>query len=463
VPRRPLLSALAFFCLLLASLRCEPPVEAAALSPAARWLQQYLRLDTTNPPGNEHLGAAFLERVLARHGIGSRLVVTANGRTNLWARLRAQPGVDGPALLLLHHIDVVAPGPGWTHPPFAGEVRGGKLYGRGALDAKSLGIAQVAALVDLATSGEALQRDVVLLAVADEERGGAEGASWLLENHPELFAGVEGVLNEGGSNRLVNGRLLWWGVEAAQKRPLWLEVSVEGRGGHGAGYNPGSATHQLVQGLARVLARPPRWRVTPAARTYLRSLAPLHGPRWQPLLTDPDRFIGADGPREGAPVMPGMQGLFLDTVQVTVLEAAEAVNVVASRAVARLDVRLLPDTDADAFLSDLRKTLGEGFDVEVLVTAPPAPPSPTDSAVHRALAEVLSAEAPVVPVFAPGFTDSRLFRYRGIPAYGFSPFTLEPQDLGGIHAADEGIPVTELDRGIERLRRVVRRWALQPL
>jgi acetylornithine deacetylase/succinyl-diaminopimelate desuccinylase-like protein len=448
--------------LLLAGLICcQPPAapDASTLSLPARWLQGYLRLDTTNPPGNEQRAADYLQRLLAARGVESRRLVSPGGRTSLWARLQARPGVDGPALLLLHHTDVVAAGPGWHHPPFGAEVHDGRLFGRGALDDKSLGIAQLAAFLDAAQHRSELRRDVVLLAVADEERGSAEGTAWLLQSHPELFQGVEGVLNEGGSNRQVNGRLLWWGVEVAQKRPLWLEVVAEGRGGHGAGHNPHSATHELIHALDRLLARPARWRVSPAARDYLRALAPLHNATWQPLLTRPGQVIGPQGPKEGG-ILPGMETLFLDTVQVNVLEGAPQINVVPPRASARIDVRLLPDTDAEAFLAELRQALGKDVEVSVLLSSPPAAASPTDSSLHRTIAKVLGREALVVPFFSPGFTDSRLFRQRGIPAYGLSPFALEPQDLLGIHGADERIPLAELDRGVERLREVVRAWAL---
>lgn len=450
-----------FPLLLFGLLCCQAPAapDAADLSLPARWLQGYLRQDTTNPPGNEQRAAAYLERLLVEHGVRPRRVVSPSGRTNLWARLQARPGVDGPALLLLHHMDVVAAGPGWHVPPFGGEVRQGCLYGRGALDDKSLGIAQLAAFLHLTRDGARLSRDVALLAVADEEQGGSQGTAWLLKARPELFRGVAGVLNEGGANRRVNGRLLWWGIEVAQKRPLWLEVAAEGRGGHGAGFNPHSATHELIRALDRLLARPLRWRVSPAARNYLQALAPLHGPFWQPLLTRPESQIGPQGPAGGA-MLPGMENLFLDTVQVNVLRGAAQINVVPPRATARVDVRLLPDTDGEAMLAELRQALGEEVEVRVLLTSPPTPPSPTNTALHGALTRVLRREAPVVPFFSPGFTDSRLFRQRGIPAYGFSPFAIEPQDLLGIHGPDEHIPLAELDRGVDRMRRVVRDWAL---
>lgn len=428
------------------------PGAAAGLSEPARWLQAYLRIDTSNPPGNERLAAAFLAGILQREKIPHRLLRSPAGRVSLYARL-SSPRSGGRAVVLLHHTDVVPAGPGWTVPPFSGLVRDGRLWGRGALDDKSLGIAHLAALVDLKRRGAPMERDVIFLAVADEESGGGEGAEWILARHPELFRGVEGVLGEGGRAQVAAGRLQWWGVEVAQKRPLWLEVSTRGRGGHASGLNPQSANHLLVQALARLLQRPVRWRVTAPVRDYLRAIAPLHTGRWRRVLSDIDKVIAETGPREF--LMPGMANLFIDTVQVTVLDGGERINVIPERATARVDIRMLPDTDAQALLAEIRNALGDGCQVKVLVTAPPAAASPAAGRVYQAVERALGAQAPVVPTFVPGFTDSRFFRERRIPAYGVSPFALSSDDVRGIHGTDERIPVEELDRGVARMRRIV--------
>ena len=429
----------------------------AALSEPAGWLQQYLRIDTSNPPGNEGRGAAFLAGILQRAGIPSRVVANPEGRANLYARL-SSPKSGGRAILLLHHMDVVPPGPGWTVPPFAGLVKGGQLWGRGAIDDKSLGIAQLAAMIDLQRRRVPLERDVIFLAVADEENGGVRGTGWLLANHPELFRGVEAVIGEGGRSQTgAGGKLLWWGIEVAQKRPLWLEVSTSGRGGHGAGLNPASANHQLVEGLARLLAEPARWRVTAPVRQYSHAIAPLQNARWRRVFSNIDGVIAESGPKEF--LMPGMGNLFLDTVQVTVLRGGERINVVPERSAAQLDIRLLPDTDATAFLAAVKRRLGPGYEVKVLVTSPPAAASPASGRLYQAMERVLKPEGPVVPTFIAGFTDSRFFRERGIPAYGLSPFKLSPEDSKGIHSTDERIPLAEIDRGVERMRRILTAYA----
>jgi acetylornithine deacetylase/succinyl-diaminopimelate desuccinylase-like protein len=434
------------------------PAASPGLSEPAAWLQQYLRIDTSNPPGNEGRTAAFLAGILQREGIPSRVIANPQGRANLYARL-ASPKSGGRAILLLHHMDVVPPGPGWTVPPFAGLIKDGLLWGRGSIDDKSLGIAGLAAMIDLQRDlrkgARPLDRDVIFLAVADEENGGLNGTGWLLASHPELFQGVEGVIGEGGRSQTgVGGKLLWWGIEVAQKRPLWLEVSTSGRGGHGAGLNPESANHQLVQGLARLLGEPARWRVTPPVRAYSHAIAPLQNERWRRVFSQIDSVIAESGPKEF--LMPGMANLFLDTVQVTVLRGGERINVVPERSSALLDIRLLPGTDSAAFLANVKSRLGQGFEVKVLVTAPSSAPSPASGRLYQAIEKVLRPEGPVVPTFIAGFTDSRFFREREIPAYGLSPFKLSPDDSKGIHGPDERIPLAEIDRGVERMRRILR-------
>lgn len=425
---------------------------APRLSEAVRWLRDYVRIDTTNPPGNEHRAAAFLAGILHREGISTRLLVSPAGRTSLYARLEA-PAPSKGALILLHHMDVVPPGPGWTGDPFGAHVQGGKLHGRGTLDIKSLGVAHLAAFLDLRRRALPLERDVIFLAVADEEAGGGEGVRWILERHGDLFAGAAAVLGEGGANRTVNGRELWAGIEVAQKRPLWLRVSAKGRRGHGSGLILGSATHQLIEGLARVLELPLDWKVTEAARVYLGALAPFHNEKYQAIFANPDRFL-REGGSPGS-LLPGIANLFLDTFQVTVFEGGEKINVIPGEAHAEVDVRLLPETDAAAYLDRVKEALGDSIAVEVLLTSPPVPVSPVDHPVFGAVAEVLDDTAPVVPAFIPGFTDSRYFRERGIPAYGVSPFFLEPQDFLGIHGPNEAIDLEELDAGVERMRRIV--------
>jgi len=261
-------------------------------------LGSYLRLDTTNPPGNEGDAAALVARWLGEEGIASERYVTPEGRTSLAARIPATIAGGG-TIVLMHHLDVVPAGEGWTVPPFGGIVKDGAIWGRGAIDTKGLGIAYLEAFLEAAKLPER-RRGLLYLAVADEEAGGIAGAKFLFERHPELFDGVEAVFGEGGSNRVVLGRTFHWGVEVAQKRPLWLEVTARGRAGHSSSVNPESAAHQLVRALGRALEMPVEWRVTPAARAFFEALAP-HDPQAAKVAADLDRIAasGADHPARG--------------------------------------------------------------------------------------------------------------------------------------------------------------------
>jgi acetylornithine deacetylase/succinyl-diaminopimelate desuccinylase-like protein len=427
------------------------------------WLLGYLAIDTSNPPGNESASAAYLAAILHAEGIPTRLLVTPKGRTNLYARLEAEAPASGP-LVLLHHMDVVPPGDGWTRRPFAAEVDDGRIWGRGAIDAKSLGITHLAALVALKREAARLERDVIFLAVADEETGGVEGMQWLLAAHADLFGDTAGVLNEGGSNRVAGDRLFWWGIEVAQKRPLWLRVSTSGRGGHGSTYNPASATHQLVYSLSGLFREMPEMRVTSAAKEYFGALSRFHGNAFDQVFGAPDlatvehefQRMREEG-RTGEVLMPGMAAFFEDTIQITSLETpTSSINVVPQQASALLDVRLLPDTPIEDIMQRLRQALGNGPSIEVLLSSPPTPSSSTSTEVYRVLERTLGDRAPIVPSFITGTTDSRYFRERGIPAYGFSPFVLAGEEVRGIHGPDESIPLQKFRDGLETMTRVVR-------
>jgi acetylornithine deacetylase/succinyl-diaminopimelate desuccinylase-like protein len=461
-PLRPL------FALLLASTTGILPAACARaatppLSREAMLLARYLQFDTSNPPGDEAAAIAWLAERAREAGASVEVSRSPGGRSNLIARLPATVP-NAPVVVLMHHADVVPPGPGWSFAPFAGEVAEGALRGRGAIDAKSLGIAQLAALAD-AASLPARQRELLLLAVADEEAGGGEGAGFLVEKRPELFARVEAVLNEGGANRSVDGRKLSWGIEIEQKRPLWIEVRAHGRGGHASNADPAGPAHRLIAGLAALTATPPALRRSPAGEAFLSRAARID-PRAARAAAAAAKLGGATTlSAEDRAALVGYEALFTDTLQVTTLSGAERVNMVPREASARLDVRLLPESDADAHVAALRAQLGTGLEVEVLHAAPPVPASPIDGAVWRALtAELarLSPGVPVIPLLIPAATDSRYFRARGIAAYGFSPFTIDARELRTVHDVDERLSLADFDRGVATMKSVVRALVAAP-
>ena len=438
----------------------------AGASPVA-WLQKYLSFDTSNPPGNELPAARYLASLIERHDprgeIEVRVLLSPGGRANLYARLPANAeGATDRGLVLLHHLDVVPAGQGWTRRPFGGELHDGSIWGRGALDAKSLGIAHLNAMFSLVGSDRPRRRDLVVVAAADEEAGGEEGVGWLLDEHGGLFDDVEAVLNEAGVNRMAGERLLLWGIETAQKQVLWLRVTATGRGGHGAAFNPASPTHRLLRALNRVLDLEHAWRVTAGSHQAYRALAALRPGEFADVFDQPMPAVQAELDRRlrdgrlDRILLPGMSASFRDTVQVTRIDNGDGpVNVAPGGAAALIDARLLPDTDVQGFRRRVETMLGSGIHVEELIRSGSSPASSVSSDVYRALERVLEVRAPVAPTMIAGATDSRFFRRRGVDAYGFSPFTLVADEAGGIHGVDERIPVDAFLRGCEMMKRVV--------
>jgi len=185
---------------------------------AVLWLQEFIQVDTVNPPGNESRAVDFYAAIFDAEGISYETAESAPGRGNIWARL---PGGNEPALILLQHTDVVpADREYWSTDPLSGEIRDGYIWGRGARDMKGTGISQLATFISLHRAGLELNRDVVFVATADEEAGGAYGTGWLVENRPEIFAGAGLLINEGGAGSRLGDQVVF-GVEVTQKVPVW--------------------------------------------------------------------------------------------------------------------------------------------------------------------------------------------------------------------------------------------------
>ena len=442
-----------------ASLQCRR-AEGVSASPVEREAEEalvaYLRIDTTS--GKETAGATYLRDFLRKNGIDARLVGDDPQRQGVYARLAS--GSREPALLLLSHIDVVpAAAERWRNPPFAATREGGYIWGRGALDDKSITIAEVMALLDLKRRGARLRRDVVLLATPDEERGGLLGAKLLLETRPELFANVGFVLNEGGLSETAVDRVLYWGIEVQQKVPLWLRVTSEAQGGHGAvaAANGRGAPAKLVRALAAIDQLETPYRITDTVARVAALGAKMRNDRRGAalhLIREP-----LDVARIERELAPGDRTLLRDTIAITHISAPGAVNVVPSRAVADLDIRLLAGTKPDEMVARVREAVGANATVDVLVAGEPLEETSIDTELYAVLTRVFTAAAPgsaVAPMISPFTTDSRWFRARGITAYGIAPFKVNYYDTDGIHGDNERIRARFFSEGVGVMRDVVR-------
>ena len=432
-----------------------PHVTAAA----ADRLSAYLRINSENPPGDTVRPAAFLATELRIASIEAETFGATPRKPFLIGRLKGRGGPAKP-IVLLNHMDVVpADAARWSLPPFAGQFRDDMVFGRGALDLKGLAIAMTTALRLLVETGQVPRHDIVFLAVPDEEVGGTEGAAWLAQHRPDVLD-AEAVWDEGGIGitDLLPAPALF--ISVTEKQVLWLRLIAEGPSGHGSRPFHDAAPRRLIEGLARVLDNPPAPRLTPMAREVFRNVgAQVSGIEGLAMrhLGNPVVWLFADGMLQQEPWSAAMTR---DTIALTQLNAGYKPNVIPERAEAVLDCRLLPDTKPRAFIEQLTKKIDDpGIRLEVLQEPESTPPSPTDTELFTAMQRATQSVYPgvvVTPSMSTGGTDSRFFRQRGVPAYGFFPVLLPKEITSTVHGVDERLPVAALGQAIQVLYEALR-------
>jgi acetylornithine deacetylase/succinyl-diaminopimelate desuccinylase-like protein len=443
---------------LILTLLLASPTQARELSDEALdWLQQFLRVDTINPAGNESRAVEFLGNILDAEEIEWHSAESAPGRGNLWARLK---GGDKPALILLQHTDVVPADPKyWTTDPLSGEIRDGYLWGRGALDMKGTGISQLATFISLKRAGIALNRDVILVATADEEAGGLFGAGWLVEKHPEIFKGAGLLLNEGGSGKQsANGVI--FNVEVTQKVPVWLHLKAVDTPGHGSSPHTTSSVTRIVDALGILRQNPSAPRIIPAVERMFKSLATDAEPEWQSAYADIAAAVSQPGFLSRLQAhSPHLHALTRDACSITRLQASNKINVVPPEAWAELDCRILPDRPSAVFVDEIRELLkATGVEVEVLMAFTPAV-SGIDTSLYTAIVDYTASHYPdskVRPVVSTGFTDSHFTRDLGIVSYGFNPIITRVGEPSGVHGNDERVPVADFRKGVTDMIAIIR-------
>ena len=420
---------------------------------ALQWMQEYLRIDTTNPPGNEMRAAAFFKKILDQEGIENRVFEYAPGRADLWARLpRTNAGEAKRPIILLNHMDVVTSDAAhWKVPPFSGEIKDGYLWGRGAQDMKDEGLAQLVVMVMLRREHIALDRDVIFLAVADEEAGGT-GTDWFIERQRELLGNAEFLVNEGGENLLEAGKVKYVGVDVGEKTTFWLHVVAHGRPGHGSRPIAASAPNRLVRALDRILAYRTPLRVLPVVDEFLRDMAAYEPPPRKREFGNIQKALEDKEFQDEIEKDESLNFLLRDTISLTMMGGSEQTNVIPPEAWANLDVRLLPGGDPKAVLEAIRRVANdpnvtiEPLNAEFRV----ANYSPTKTTLFDAIGQVSKhyfPGTPVVPHITSGYTENQRYRPLGIHAYGFSPYTATDEEGHTEHGNDERIRVEELRRG----------------
>lgn len=423
-------------------------------------LQDLIRLDTSNPPGNETLVAEYLRDLLAAEGIEGEIFSLDPSRGNLVARLPGNGARD--PILIMAHSDVVGVEPeSWTVDPFGAEVRDdGYLYGRGARDDKGMAAAGAQVLLMLKRAGLTLERDVILLIEAGEEGTTEFGIDYMVEHHLDEIR-AEFALNEGGSIHMTrDGQIDQVNIGTAEKVP-WRRIRLVARGtaGHGSVPRVDNPVVHLARAVARVGDHQMPKRLNETTREYFRRLAENSAP-------DKAFFYrNVEDPELGPMVEeyfrvhePAMNSLLRTSISPNVIEGGFRFNVIPSDAEATLDVRALPDEDMDAFLAELERVVDDPA-VEVVPPVswrPSAPPSSLDTELFRVLeatAEAMFPDAGTTPYMSTGATDSAQLRAAGIPAYGVGiPAT---DDDARAHGNDERVSVEGLEVFVEFLYRAV--------
>jgi acetylornithine deacetylase/succinyl-diaminopimelate desuccinylase-like protein len=467
---------LAGLCLVAAAQATSPKPLASASIPVERmtqysdlavdWMQQYLRIDTTNPPGNEIRAAQFFKKILDHEGIENQVFEYQPGRADLWAVLPHSAAQAKRPIVFLNHMDVVTSDAShWKVPPFSGEIVNGSVYGRGAQDMKEEGLAQLVVLVMLKREKIALDRDVIFLAVADEEAAGT-GTDWFIANQRDRLRNAEFLINEGGENLLEDGKVRYVGVDVGEKTPLWLHITAHGRPGHGSRPIPDSAPNRLLRALYRLNQYQTPLRVLPVVDEFFKTMAPYEPPERARMFADIKKALEDKNVQQQLTSDESVNFLLRDTIAVTMLGGSQQTNVIPPEAWANVDVRLLPGADPKAFLESIRRVVNDPN-----VTIEPESPefrvansSPTDTALYNAIREVSRAYfpgAPVVPRITSGYTENQRYRPLGIHAYGYTPYTATEAEGSTEHGNDERVRVEELRRAPKILFDVVTRLAEQ--
>lgn len=415
---------------------------------------RYLQIDTSNPPGNEKPGARFLGSLCEAAGIEVEYIETAPNREVMVARLRGD-GSKRP-IMLCNHTDVVpVEAQYWTVPAFEGVIKDGRIYGRTTVDMKGCGVMQLIAFLLLKRQGVALKRDVVFCAVPDEEAGSDWGMLWLCEHRPDIVD-VEFELSEGGggSTRFGREEAKLFSIATNEKDLCWLKLTAVGRPGHGSVPHPDNSAVYLVQALNRLVEWERPLTFTPDTETYLARLADAG-------LMPSDRAEVEERIRQS----PEMQAMFVNTLNVTMLNAGIKANVIPAKSEAIIDCRLLPGQSKEDWIRQVREQIADERITVELYSPDQGEPErvPWDTELFRTINDVVKEameDAVVVPGMTIGGTDNRFLRAKGIPAYGFIPCLLSPEERRGFHGNDEFMTVENFQMGCELMYEIVRRMVV---
>jgi acetylornithine deacetylase/succinyl-diaminopimelate desuccinylase-like protein len=447
-----------------AALLLALPLPAAAQAPAidydklrdetAQRLSEYLRINTSNPPGNELATARWLKEVLAREGIEGQILDTAElgpGRANFYARLKGNGRAK--AIALVHHMDVVPVSRQfWSVDPFAGLIKDGYVWGRGALDMKGQGIMQLMTMIAIKRSGLQMNRDIVFVGNADEESDGL-GSRVFVERHRDLLADVEYLLTEGGDLRVEQGKARWFGLGVGEKQVYWQKLVVKGKSSHGSVPTPDNPVPHLARVLARIAAWETPVRLTPAVDRFFKAQAKAE--TGQPRRWLEDAAAALRSPRGRAWLLsePERNALLRNTISPTVLVGSNKTNTIPPEASAELDIRLLPDQDTLAFRHELLRVIADtSVTLSLIGDIPRRFSAPLDTELARAIERTANRLLPGVPfatAVGAGASDRPYYAAAGLICYGIDPYVVDIEESRReVHGNDERISLENLEFGL---------------
>lgn len=432
-------------------------------------LSDLIRINTTNPPGNETPAAKFLAKTLEEEGLKCEVLESSKGRGNIITRIKGNG--EKPSLLLLSHLDVVPATPKeWSVDPFSGLVKEGYVWGRGTLDCKSLVAIETMVMKLLVRNEANLKGDVTFAATADEEMGGAAGVGWLVENHPDKIR-ADYVINEGGGFSIpINGKHIFT-VQTAEKGIVWMKIKAHGRPGHGS--IPGVADNAVLR-MAEVMRRlgthRSKVKVVPTVKQMIKEFSKERGAiarRLSSLLTNPffaDRMLDQMAKREKG-MAEFIRAMIRTTIAPTMVHGGIKENIIPSECEGVFDCRILPGQTKENLLNEVKEVLKdiENLEFEFIKADEPSE-SPFNTVLHRHVQEALRDFVPncsVVPFMMTGGTDSRYLRQLGSVCYGFQPLKTDAsidEMLKMTHGIDERISVENLVFGTSVLYRLVEQF-----
>lgn len=431
----------------------------------AEILQQLIRFDTTNPPGDEKPCIEYIQRLLDNAGLETELVGKKDTRPNLIARMRGEN--HQPPLLMYGHVDVVtAEKQNWRYPPFEGRLVDGYVWGRGALDMKGGVAMMLHALLKACAEGVQPAGDIVFAALCDEEAGGNYGARYLVDQYPQHFADVRYAIGEFGGASMYIGDKTFYPIQVTEKQVCWIKATVKGPGGHGSMPVAHSAMAQLGRFLYSLDRQRLPVRITPVVRQMIETIADelsrpggmLLRQLLNPRLTDLVLAVIGDRLRPFKP-------LLRNTVSPTIVRGGDKINVIPNEIELHLDGRLLPGATPQELIGQLKRTTDTTVDFEI-ARHDPGPGEP-DLGLFDLLKSIMAESDPhgtPMPMLLPGVTDARFFSRLGIQTYGFTPMQLPKgfDFFSYIHNADERVPVSAVEFGARAIYRLIRLYGSHP-